>query len=306
MKKVVLGFAAFFLALAAHSAAFAQIGQFEGNWENVDSATSGVTKLNIKTLNLFGIKIITVRAFGQCHPTDCDWGNVVATAYAPSVSSDLDTTARALTATYNPGFAVKLVVIRPLGGERLQADVYTRFTDGSGRTNYNATYIFKREGVNNDCLYYNPNDLKIVFEGATGWLLTDGRSRMLVLDTREDAERALALARRHTGHCFIGRDNTRPNRRDYVHEYWSGDSGIETTINGEDCLKYNPNNLSIVDEGANGWLLTEGGWHRMMMFDNQKDAEEGLAVAKRYTNYCFIGRDNNRPNRRDYIVEYFK
>lgn len=306
MKKVAFSLAAFILALAAHSAAFAQISQFEGNWENVDANTSGVTRLNIKTLNLFGIKIVTLRTFGKCHPTDCDWGTVSATAYAPGVSSDLDTTARSLTATYNPGFAVKLVVVRPLSGERLQADVYTRFTDGSGRTNYDATYILKREGFNSDCLYYNPNDLKIVFEGATGWLLTDGRSRMLMLDNREDAVRALALARRHTAHCFIGRDNTRPNRRDYVHEYWSGDSGIETTINGEDCLKYNPNNLSIVDEGANGWLLTEGGWHRMMMFDNRNDAEEGLAVAKRHTNYCFIGRDNNRPNRREYIVEYFK
>jgi hypothetical protein len=39
--------------------------------------------------------------------------------------------------------------------------------------------------------------------------------------------------------------------------------------------------LFIVDEGANGWLLTEGGSHRMMMLDNKQDAEEALAVAKR-------------------------
>lgn len=306
MKKLVLSLAAIILALAASSVAFAQIGQFEGNWENVDSNTSGVTKLNIKTLNLFGTNIVTLRAFGKCHPTDCDWGTVVATAYAPNVSSNLETTARALTASYNPGFATKLVVVRPLSGDRLQADIYTRFTDGSGRTNYNATYFFKREGVGSDCLFYDPRDLKIVFEGATGWLLTDGRSRMLILDNREDADRALALARRHNAHCFIGRDNTRPNRREYVHEYWLGDSGIETEIKGEDCIKYNPNNLNIVDEGANGWLLAEGASHRMQMFDNKQDAQEGLAVAKQKTNYCFIGRDNNRPNRREYIVEYFK
>ena len=193
MKKLVLSLAAIILALAASSVAFAQIGQFEGNWENVDSNTSGVTKLNIKTLNLFGTNIVTLRAFGKCHPTDCDWGTVVATAYAPNVSSNLETTARALTASYNPGFATKLVVVRPLSGDRLQADIYTRFTDGSGRTNYNATYFFKREGVGSDCLFYDPRDLKIVFEGATGWLLTDGRSRMLILDNREDADRALAL-----------------------------------------------------------------------------------------------------------------
>jgi hypothetical protein len=305
MKKIVLGIAALFVLLVAQSNAFAQINQFVGTWENVNAATPGVTKLKITHFELFGAQFVRVQAFGQCVPTDCDWGTVFATAYAPSVGSDLETTARALTAQFNPGFAVRIVTIRPISGGRLQADIYTRFTDGSGRTNYNATYIFKREGAQADCLSYDPTDLRIVNEGASGWLLTDGRSRMLILDNQEDAERALALARRHTAHCFIGRDNTRSNRRDYVHEYWTGDSGIETTINGEDCLGYNPNNLQIVDIGALGWRLIDGS-HWIAIYDDKKDAEAGLAVAKQNTKYCFIGRDNTRPNRRDYIVEYWR
>ncbi len=305
MRKTVLGLAALILTLAIQSSAFAQVNQFEGDWVNVDPNTSGVTKLNINVFYLFGIRIITVRAWGQCHPTDCDWGSVGATAYAPGVSDDLDATARALTATFNPGFAVKLMVIKPLRGGRLQADVYTRFTDGSGRTNYNATYIFKREGVGNDCLAYNPNDLKIVDEGPSGWLLTDGRSRMLILDNKEDAEKALALARRYTSHCFIGRDNTKPNRDDYVHEYWMGDSGIGTVIPNEDCIPYNPDTLRIVDEGLTGFLLTDG-VSRMAIYASREDAEEGLRVAKLYKQQCFIGRGNTRPNRKDYIVEYWK
>jgi sphingomyelin phosphodiesterase len=71
-----------------------------------------------------------------------------------------------------------------------------------------------------DCLTYNPADLRIVDEGASGWLLTDGRSRMLTLDTRQDALDALALARRHTKHCFIGRGNARANRSSYIVAYW--------------------------------------------------------------------------------------
>jgi hypothetical protein len=71
-----------------------------------------------------------------------------------------------------------------------------------------------------DCLAYNPRALRIVNEGARGWLLTDGQSRMLMLDNEEDAKKALALARRHTQHCFIGRGNRRPNRKDYIVEYW--------------------------------------------------------------------------------------
>jgi len=300
MKKMMSFLSALFL-LTLCSTAFAQINQFDGNWVNVDSATSGVTKLKIDVSGT----AVKLQVFGKCHPTDCDWGKVDAYAYAPNVSSNLVTSARSLTAVYDHGFSTKIVVITPLRGLRLQADVYTRFTDSSGRTNYDATYIFKPEGIANDCLLYNPDNLKIVDEGASGWLLTDGRSRMLILDNEADAKRALALAKRHTAHCFIGRDNTRPNRREYVHEYWLGASDEVTTIVGEDCISYNPATLRIVDEGANGWLLTDG-FSRMAMYDNRADAEEGLKVARLNAKQCFIGRNNHRPNRRDYIVEYWK
>ena len=156
-----------------------------------------------------------------------------------------------------------------------------------------------------DCLPYNPANLRIVDEGANGWLLTDGVSRMLILDNETDARNALALAQRHTAHCFIGRGNTRPNRKDYIVEYWTGDSGLATTIGPEDCLPYNPANLQIVDEGANGWLLTDG-VSRMLILDNETDARNALALAQRHAAQCFIGRGNTRPNRKDYIVEYWK
>jgi hypothetical protein len=62
--------------------------------------------------------------------------------------------------------------------------------------------------------------LKIVDEGPIGWLLTDGSSRMAIYATREDAEEGLRVAKLYTRQCFIGRDNTRPNRKDYIVEYW--------------------------------------------------------------------------------------
>jgi beta-lactam-binding protein with PASTA domain len=156
-----------------------------------------------------------------------------------------------------------------------------------------------------DCLGYNPRALRIVNEGARGWLLTDGQSRMLMLDNQEDAKKALALARRHTRHCFIGRGNQRPNRKDYIVEYWMGNSGTQTSLGAEDCIAYNPSTLRIVDEGAQGWLLTDGR-SRMLMLDNEEDARKALALAQNHTQQCFIGRNNQRPNRKDYIVEYWK
>ena len=71
-----------------------------------------------------------------------------------------------------------------------------------------------------DCLPYDVGSLQIQDEGKSGWLLTDGRSRMLTLDNKEDAEAALALAKRHKAHCFIGRNNRRPDRCRYIVDYW--------------------------------------------------------------------------------------
>jgi hypothetical protein len=156
-----------------------------------------------------------------------------------------------------------------------------------------------------DCIPYDSTRLSVVNEGASGWLLTDGVARMEVLDNATDAQRALALARRHTAQCFIGRDNTRADRRAYIVEYWGGDSGLNTTIDPEDCIGYERDRLSILDEGASGWLLTDGR-SRMLVLDNQQDAQNALILAKVYTNQCFIGRNNTRTDRLSYIVQYWR
>jgi LysM repeat protein len=156
-----------------------------------------------------------------------------------------------------------------------------------------------------DCLPYNPHNLRIVDEGARGLLLTDGRMRMEMLDNKVDAQDALALAQRHTAQCFIGRGNKRPNRMDYIVEYWTGDSRLETKIRQVDCLPYNPHNLRIVDEGARGWLLTDGRM-RMEILDNEVDAKSALILAQNHTRQCFIGRGNTRPDRKNYIVQYWE
>jgi len=155
-----------------------------------------------------------------------------------------------------------------------------------------------------DCLPYDPTHLSVVDEGSSGWLLTDGVSRMKELDNATDAQNALALARMHTAHCFIGRDNTRANRSEYIVEYWTGDSGISATIDPEDCIGYDQPHLSVTDEGASGWVLTDGS-SRMLVLDNQRDAQNALILARAFTNQCFIGRDNSRADRLGYILQYW-
>ena len=73
----------------------------------------------------------------------------------------------------------------------------------------------------------------------------------------------------------------------------------------QDCISYNTGGLRIENEGANGWLLTDGS-SRMAMLDNQDDAQQALTVARRFSQQCFIGRNNTRPNRKDFIVQYWR
>ncbi len=129
------------LALAAASGASAQLDQFSGYWKNVDPNTAGVTTLEI---GVSGADV-TVHAWGKCHPTDCDWGDAYPShAYGPSVGSDLVFEALAISAVWTTDFSETLMIVRPAEGDHLQADVYTRFTDGSGRTAYAQSYVFER------------------------------------------------------------------------------------------------------------------------------------------------------------------
>lgn len=118
----------------------AQKANFNGSFINVDPDTRGLTRLT-----LFDDDIVNV--WGKCHPTDCNWGEEAVVAYAPSVESDLRNTAKALSAIYVHRHAVTVLVIKPLKDDRLRVDVYTRFTDRSGRSAYTASYILVREGA---------------------------------------------------------------------------------------------------------------------------------------------------------------
>jgi hypothetical protein len=157
-----------------------------------------------------------------------------------------------------------------------------------------------------DELPYDPQALRIVNEGSRGWLLTDGRSRMKMFDNSEDARNGMAVARRHTRHGFVGRDNPRSKRSTYLMEYWAGSSGLPyTPLTKTDCISYNPNKVVATDLDANGWRINEGkNW--MLMAHDLNDALAMLRIVERHTRMCFIGRNNKRPNRESYIMTYFE
>jgi len=44
----------------------------------------------------------------------------------------------------------------------------------------------------------------------------------------------------------------------------------------------------------------------MLIAHDMNDALSMLRVVERNSRICFIGRDNRRPNRKDYIMTYFE
>jgi hypothetical protein len=139
-RKFNLGLVVSVVMLVMAATAFASVIQFAGVWKNINPNTNGVTTLDIKVSGTN----MTVRTWGKCSPTDCDWGTVTAYPYAKNVSVNLANTARVVSAIYTTGFSETIIIIRPMGKARLRAETFTRFTDGSGRSNYNAAYIFKK------------------------------------------------------------------------------------------------------------------------------------------------------------------
>jgi len=76
-------------------------------------------------------------------------------------------------------------------------------------------------------------------------------------------------------------------------------------IGREDCLQYNPYAVKIEAIGDKGWRLSDGdNW--MLVLDNRDDAEAALALTQQHNYQCFIGRNNRRPERGRYIVQYWK
>ncbi|MDQ7746299.1 hypothetical protein [Hydrogenophaga pseudoflava] len=102
---------------------------WEGQWENTDPATRGMTRLVIGRRADGGW---SMHGFGKCHPSDCDWGETTA-----MLSGD------ALIGVYAFGFKVTTLTARR-SGQTLVVDVLDDYTDADGRTDRLSQYVMAR------------------------------------------------------------------------------------------------------------------------------------------------------------------
>src|SRR5580704_16053529 len=70
------------------------VDSMAGSWINHNPATGGVTRLVVRSSD----HLLFVRAWGACHPSDCDWGEVQCALQGASCR-----------ATWDHGFAVTAI-----------------------------------------------------------------------------------------------------------------------------------------------------------------------------------------------------
>jgi type 1 fimbria pilin len=138
MKTRILAMAAVLLAFAA-APGHAQVSRFLGNWTSVDPA-GNLPRVLIRPAP----GGVTVQIWGKCTPAPCDWGTQPGVVYSPNVNTNPQTGAVAITSNFPQSFARRVVVIRPVGTNQIDVEVYTEFTDHSGRFNYVQRGLLRR------------------------------------------------------------------------------------------------------------------------------------------------------------------
>ena len=287
-KQWLSGFVFGLVTLSLASSAFANLNSFLGDWRNVDTNTRGVTRLLIRKKGAD----LSMRAWGQCHPKDCDWGTVRTYAYGADVSANLNTTTLAVSALFTPRNAETLVILHEARNNRLQAEVLTRFTDNSNRTNYRNVYTFAparrvSSRPKEDCVVFNPQ-ATTVKQINNSWKIVDGSHWMFDFGNNAgEARQALAIIKHYhmNKSCFVGRPN--PSFSYLL----VNNKAPQGAMQGEDCVSFNPQ-TATVSQINNSWKIVDGS-HWVFDFGNkQNEANQSLSIIKYhgFTHSCFVGR----------------
>ncbi|MCI0840594.1 MAG: Ig-like domain-containing protein [Chloroflexi bacterium] len=71
-----------------------------------------------------------------------------------------------------------------------------------------------------DCEAYNASNTQIRSTSTGDWILTDGSTLLIRMDSQEDAQAALQLASRQSSRCFVSRSFVEGSQAGYLTQYW--------------------------------------------------------------------------------------
>jgi hypothetical protein len=155
-----------------------------------------------------------------------------------------------------------------------------------------------------DCLGYEPSLLLLKKDKPNGWIVQHQGQALLRLEEKDEAERAMNVAKRYKQHCYLGRRSGRADSTSYYIEYWKGRSDIKTEVKKEECLVYTPTDITVANAGSD-WELRSAGLV-VLRAASKADAEKAKEIAGAFGAFCSIGQRNKRPNHRLFMVQYWK
>jgi hypothetical protein len=278
-------------------AAWAEASDFLGNWKNPEPGPGGLMHVMISPN---GGDRVDLRAYGDCHPNECDWGFVQGRVYtADPKSSDV----QVIVATFHFGFAHHQITFHKGPRDRLSFEMLTDFADGSDQ------HAFAVSGTLEKTVWAGP--LAQVWQRqpglSTGWGggARDGASpRPIESCTGVDTHGARAIE--HNGSWKVmaggttladaGRDDKAAmiaaaafrhygfDRRCTVggpwKAYWKrGDDFARDRIGGPGCIKFDPTTVHLVKSGG-AWKIVDGAADVADFGVNQAKAEATLALIR--------------------------
>jgi hypothetical protein len=296
MKKIFLaGIAA---ALLSAAAANADVAEFYGNWENVARDATGILHVVVSPA---GGNRASIRVYGDCHPSECDWGVVPAESLVDKPGS---TAVRSLSAVIHYGFAHRRITLRKAGGGQLSFVAQVRFVEGTGKKDFTHSGRLKPTdwpgptskaswerplsrsvgwgGGARGAQLAKPSEVCTVFDPATlqllpagrGWNIMAGKAFVLHTDWKEkDARGALAVIRHYhfDRKCHTG-----------TMEFWKtgGIMPADKTPN-PGCIQFNSTTAHVIQIGKN-WRVVDGAAMIADMNVSRDNAYAVLAMVRQY------------------------
>lgn len=295
------------LVLFAGAAKAEAIG-FIGNWRNPDPQPGGITRVAISPN---GGNRVDVRAYGDCHPGECDWGMVQGAVYYADAKSEHVTV---IVATFHFGFAVHQITFRKGRKGRLTFERLTQLEDNSERHAHAVSGILEPTiwvgplsqtwqtqpglqrgwggGPGGKAIPPPAEHCKVFYTRSARAVQRNGswtvqaRGKVLIA-TGQDGKAAI-LAQAAFRHYRFDRRCTAGGQ---WKPYWRRADGFAADrMGGVYCLRFTPTTAHLV-RSKNSWNIVDGATTLVELgpYKAQAEAMLGMIRANRLTGECFIG-----------------
>ncbi len=167
-----------------------------------------------------------------------------------------------------------------------------------------------------DCVNFNPSNLKILKKGTNLYTVADGSHYLQSHPTYAEAHQAICIIQFYgiNQKCYVGRPSSNGNNlMTYYLKNGQAPSGTYTIADAdpEDALYFNPATVKAEPTGGGAWRVVGSGHIILHFGTNSSGNPETLAkkaaclIKKHGFKYnCYVGRNNSTPNRKPLL--YFR